>query len=266
MPNRNKLFFYYHEDVVTNEKISKLIKIAEENGFTIVDSDNEANIIASVGGDGTFLQAVRKSYFRQDCLYIGITREGESGLYCDFNIDNFDDMLHSLIHEELEVRRFPVIKAQINDGTTYYCLNEISVRSTIVKTIVIDVHIDDQQFETFRGDGLIVSTPTGSTGYSKSANGAVIDPLTACYQVSEVASLNNNQYRTLGSSFILNKGRKLCLNILQLGNDHPIISLDNEAFPIRRIYNVKVEMDDTVIKTVKLKNNSYWDRVKRTFL
>lgn len=266
MPNRNNLFFYYHKDEETKERILRLIEIAEENGFTIVDSDKEANIIASIGGDGTFLQAVRKSHFRQDCLYVGITREGESGLYCDFNIDNFDDMLHSLMHEELEVRRFPVIKAQINDGTTYYCLNEISVRSTIVKTIVIDVHIDDRQFETFRGDGLIVSTPTGSTGYSKSANGAVIDPLTACYQVSEVASLNNNQYRTLGSSFILNKGRKLRLDILQLGNDHPIISLDNEAFPIRRIYNVKVEMDDTVIKTVKLKNNSYWDRVKRTFL
>lgn len=263
---RNKLYFYYRKDKDTNEKVLELERLAEKNEFIIVDNDKEANIIASVGGDGTFLQAVRKSGFRQDCLYIGITREGESGLYCDFNIDNFDEMLHSLMHEELEIRRFPVIQVQINDGTSYYCLNEVSVRSTIVKTIVIDVHIDDRQFETFRGDGLIVSTPTGSTGYSKSANGAVIDPLITGYQVSEVASLNNNQYRTLGSSFILNKERKLSMDILQMGNDHPIISLDNEAFPIRRIHNVKVEMNDTVIKTVKLKNNSYWDRVKRTFL
>jgi len=266
LSNRNNLFFYYRQDEETNDKVEKLEKVAEENGFTIVDNYKDANIIASVGGDGTFLQAVRRSGFRQDCLYIGITREDESGLYCDFNIDNFDDMIHSLMNEELEVRRFPVINVQINDGTTFYCLNEVSIQSTIVKTIVIDVSIDDQQFETFRGDGLVVSTPTGSTGYNKSAKGAVIDPLIPSFQVSEVASLNNNQYRTLGSSFVLNKDRKLNLTIQQDGNEHPIISLDNEAHPIRRIYNVKVEMDDTVIKTVKLKNNSFWDRVKRTFL
>ncbi|MHA6252008.1 NAD kinase [Oceanobacillus sp. CAU 1775] len=263
---RNKIFFYYLHEEDTNQKVNKLIEVANENDFIIVDNHEDANIIASIGGDGTFLQAVRKSGFRQDCLYVGITREDESGLYCDFNLDNFNEMLKAIMNEEVEVRRFPLIKVQVNDGNSYYCLNEVSVRSTIVKTIVIDVTIDDNHFETFRGDGLIVATPTGSTGYSKSANGAVIDPLISGFQIAEVASLNNNQYRTLGSPFILNKQRKLTLDIQQMGNDHPIISLDNEAFPIRRIYNIKVEMDDHVIKTIKLKNNSYWDRVRRTFL
>ncbi|MCM3741180.1 NAD kinase [Oceanobacillus luteolus] len=266
MAHRNHLYFYYLKDEDTDEKVSQLTEVAQSNGYKIVDHTDEANIIVSIGGDGTFLQAVRKSGFRQDALYVGITREGESGLYCDFNLDNFNEMLHLLMHEELEVRRFPVIKTRINNGTDHYCLNEVSIRSTIVKTIVIDVLIDDCHFETFRGDGLIVSTPTGSTAYNKSANGAVVDPLIPSFQVSEVASLNNNQYRTLGSSFILNKDRKLTLNIQSTGNDHPIISLDNEANPIRKIDSIEVEMDDAVIKTVKLKNNSFWDRVKRTFL
>ncbi|MDO6448401.1 NAD kinase [Oceanobacillus profundus] len=266
MDNRKNMFFYYNRDGETDDKVETLQNLAIENGFTIVDNHKDANLIVSVGGDGAFLQAVRKTGFRQDCLYTGITREGQSGLYCDFNIDNFDQMLHSLQHDELEVRRFPIIKAQINDGNSFYCLNEVTIRSTIVKTIVMDVEIDGNHFETFRGDGLVVATPTGSTGYTKSANGAVIDPLTACFQISEVASLNNNQYRTLGSSFILNKNRHLRLNVLQTGNDYPIISLDNEAHPIRQIDNIQVTMDDCVIKTVKLKNNSYWDRVKRTFL
>jgi NAD+ kinase len=264
--SKKNMFFYYHKDGETDSKVETLHRIAEEEGFQIVDHHEDASIIVSIGGDGAFLQAVRKTGFRQDCIYTGITREGQSGLYCDFNIDNFDDMLHSLHHDELEVRRFPIIKTQVNDGIGFYCLNEVTIRSTIVKTIVIDVSIDGQHFETFRGDGLIVATPTGSTGYTKSANGAVIDPLTACYQVSEIASLNNNQYRTLGSSFILNKNRKLQLDIIQDGNDHPIISLDNEALPIRKTQSIEVLMDDKVIKTVKLKNNTYWDRVKRTFL
>jgi len=266
MTDRNHIFFYYLKDKETDSKVETLNELARQNGFTIVEDDKDANIIVSVGGDGTFLQAVRKTGFRQDCLYTGITREGQSGLYCDFNIDNFDEMLHSVQYDEKEVRRFPIIKVKINDGTSYYCLNEVTIRSTIVKTIVLDVQIDGHHFEMFRGDGLVVSTPTGSTGYSKSANGSVIDPLTSCYQVSEVASLNNNQYRTLGSSFILHKDRKLSLTILDEGNDYPIISLDNEAFSIRQIKSLEVSMNDKVIKTVKLKNNSFWDRVKRTFL
>lgn len=266
MVQRNQIFFFYLKDAKTDTKVDALGKIAKDNGFQIVDHPDKASIIVSLGGDGTFLQAVRKSGFRQDAIYVGMTRAGESGLYCDFDLDNFDEMLHSLMHEELEVRRFPVIKARINEGTEFYCLNEVSIRSTIVKTIVIDVLIDNAYFETFRGDGLIVSTPTGSTGYNKSAHGAVIDPLISSYQVSEVASLNNNQYRTLGSSFILSKDRILTLNVQPTGNDHPIISLDNEAHPITKVSSLEVKMDDTVIRTVKLKNNSFWDRVRRTFL
>ena len=81
----------------------------------------------------------------------------------------------------------------------------------MIKTLVLDVFIDDLHFETFRGDGMVIATPTGSTAYSKSLKGAVIDPLLPCMQVSELASLNNNMYRTLGSPFILSDDRKLVL-------------------------------------------------------
>ncbi len=266
MPNRKNIYFFYQKNNDLETKLQSLVELAQKNNFTIVDDHKQANVIISIGGDGTFLQAVRKTGFRQDCLYTGITQSDESGLYCDFNMDNFDEMLHSMVHEEMEVRRFPVINVQVNGETSFNCLNEVSIRSTIIKTIVVDVYIDDMQFETFRGDGLIVSTPTGSTGYSKSTQGAIIDPKIPCFQVSELASLNNNRYRTLGSSFVLSKDRKLTLDIIQDGNDYPVIGFDNEAYSIRNIKDLTVTLSDKVIKTVKLKNNSYWDRVKRTFL
>ncbi|SEQ10321.1 NAD+ kinase [Virgibacillus subterraneus] len=265
MPNRKNIYFFHQKNNLEN-KLQPLIELAQKNNFTIVDDHKQANVIISIGGDGAFLQAVRKTGFRQDCLYTGITQSNESGLYCDFNMDNFDEMLHSMVNEEMEVRRFPVINIQVNGETSFNCLNEVSIRSTIIKTIVVDVHIDDMHFETFRGDGLIVATPTGSTGYNKSTQGAVIDPKIPCFQVSELASLNNNRYRTLGSSFVLSKDRKLTLDIIQDGNDYPVIGFDNEAYSIRNIKDLTVTLSDKVIKTVKLKNNSYWDRVKRTFL
>lgn len=266
MPNQKNIYFYYQNNNEIEDKLHPLFELARENNFTIVDEVKDASIIISVGGDGAFLQAVRKTGFRQDCLYTGITHSDEAGLYCDFNLDTFDEMLHAIKHEGLEVRRFPIIDVQVNGNTSFHCLNEVSVRSTIIKSIVIDVHIDDKHFETFRGDGLVVATPTGSTGYSKSTHGAVIDPLIPCFQVSELASLNNNRYRTLGSSFVLNQDRKLTLDIIQDGNDHPVIGLDNEAYSIRNIQDITVTLSNKVIKTVKLKSNSYWDRVKRTFL
>lgn len=266
MPNRKNIYFYYNQAPNIEDTLTPLFDLAQKNGFTIVTEPKDASIIISIGGDGSFLQGVRKTDFRQDCLYVGITRSDESGLYCDFNLNSFDDILDTIENAEVEVRKFPVIDVQVNQGTTFHCLNEVSVRSTIIKTIVIDVQIDDHYFETFRGDGLIIATPTGSTGYNRSTNGAVIDPKIPCFQVSELASLNNNRYRTLGSSFVLNSDRKLTLDIVQDGNDYPIIGLDNEAFPVKNIQNITVTLSDKVIKTVKLKNNSYWDRVKRTSL
>lgn len=266
MDNRRNLFFYYPREKELEEQLTPLFDLAKKNDFTIVENSNEANIIISVGGDGAFLQAVRKTGFRQDCLYLGISRSDEAGLYCDFNLENYDQMVDSMLNEDLEVRRFPVIEVVVNNEGTFYCLNELSVRSTLIKTIVIDVSIDDNYFETFRGDGMIVATPTGSTGYNKSTHGAVVDPKTHCFQVSEIASLNNNRYRTLGSSFILDKERKLHLHVIQDGNDYPSIGLDNEAYSVRNVRDLTVTLSDKLIKTVKLKDNSYWERVRRTFL
>jgi NAD+ kinase len=267
MNERRNLYFFYPREDSLEEKMSSFLQLAEENRFTIVSEPENANIIISVGGDGTFLQSVRQTGFRQDCLYMGIKKSEEAGLYCDFNLDEYDEMVKVLMTEDLEVRRFPVLDVTINKNeATFHCLNEVSIRSSIIKSFVIDVFIDSHHFEKFRGDGLIVSTPTGSTGYNKSAHGAVIDPKLPCFQVSELASLNNNRYRTLGSPFILSGERKLRLEVIQDGNDYPVIGMDNEAFSIRNIRTLDMELSEKQIKTVKLKNNSFFDRVKRTFL
>src|SRR5690625_1002204 len=266
MPNRSNIYFYYKKDDELERQLQPLFDVATKNNCTIVKRHQDASIIISVGGDGAFLQAVRKTGFRQDCIYAGVTRSDESGLYCDCRLEHLDEMLETIANEYVEVRRLHVIKIEANGQPSFYCFNDLSVRSTIIKTIVIDVFIDDMHFETFRGDGLIVATPTGSTGYNKSTNGAVIDPLIPSFQVTELASLNNNKYRTLGSSFVLSKDRKLDLEIIQDGNNYPIIGLDNEAYSVRNIKHLSVTLSDKVIKTVRLKNNSYWDRVRRTFL
>lgn len=65
------------------------MELAQNYGFTLVDDYKKANIIASIGGDGAFLQAVRKTGFRDDCLYVGVST-GELGFYCDFHVDDHE--------------------------------------------------------------------------------------------------------------------------------------------------------------------------------
>ncbi|GIN66848.1 NAD kinase 2 [Bacillus sonorensis] len=264
--DRRNIYFFYKKNSETDEQCNMLKQLATEHGFQVVDDHRQANIIASIGGDGTFLQAVRKTNFRDDCLYVGIAKKGKAHLYADFNIHDTDKMIEATNSEQIEVRKYPLIDVTVDGTNRFQCLNEVSIRSSIIKTFVMDVFIDDLHFETFRGDGMIISTPTGSTAYNKSVEGAVVDPKLPCVQVTELASLNNNTYRTLGSPFILSADRRLTLKIVQDGNDYPIIGLDNEAFSTMHVKEVDVSLSGKVIKTIKLKDNSFWEKVKRTFL
>lgn len=266
MEKRRNLYFYHKKDADLLTKVAPLYDLVERYHFTIVKDFRKANIIASIGDDGTFLQAVRKTGFRDDCLYAGISTNGSLGMYCDFQIEDTSKMIETVATEQLEVRRYPVIEVNIDGQGTFRCLNEFSLHSSIIKTLVIDVFIDQLHFETFRGDGMIVATPTGSTAYNKSVNGSVVDPLLSCMQVSELASINNNRYRTLGSSFILGQDRTLTLKVLSEGNDQPTMGMDNEALSIRHVDKIQVTLSELKIKTLKLKDNSFWEKVRRTFL
>ncbi|NYF25181.1 NAD kinase [Sporosarcina sp. JAI121] len=266
MTDRMNIFIYSKHDEDSIDKKQKVEDALIHEGFTMSENDKDANIIISIGGDGAFLQAVRKTGFRQDCLYAGISITGKAELYCDFHYNNLFEMTETIRKAEIEVRKYPLIEVKIDNHQPFYCLNEFSIRSNIIRTFVLDLLIDDKLFETFLGDGLIISTPTGSTAYNKSVNGAVVDPLLRCFQVTELASVNNNKYRTLGSSFIMSGDRKFQLKVHQDGNVFPLIAADNEALGIQQVEHVEIGLSDKVVKTVKLKNNSFWEKVQRMYL
>ncbi|MFE4426174.1 NAD kinase [Peribacillus butanolivorans] len=266
MDTRKNIYFFHASNAEMLNKVERLAKLAKQYSYEIVQDFTKANIIVSIGDDGTFLQAVRKTGFREDCLYAGVSTTGNLNMYCDFHLEDTNKMIDAMTREQIEVRKYPTIDIQLDDQPSFYALNELSIRTSIIKTFIMDIFIDQIHFETFRGDGIIIATPTGSTAYNKSVNGAVVDPLLPCFQVSELASINNNTYRTLGSSFILSGDKTLTVHLEQNGPSYPIIGLDNEALSISYVEKVKVRLSGKVIKTVKLRDNSFWEKVKRTFL
>ncbi|OIJ10926.1 NAD kinase [Anaerobacillus arseniciselenatis] len=266
MADRRNVFLYYHPTNEVEEKLAPLIEVAKQYNFDIVSNYQEANIIISIGGDGTFLQALRKTEFQEDCLYLGINTGDHIGFYTDFTLNDIDSIVAAMKNEQVEVRKNNLIEVSVNGEKPFYCFNECSIRSNVIRTFVIDVYIDDMHFETFRGDGLIASTPTGSTAYNKSLGGAVVDPRLKAIQLTEISSLNNNEYRTLGAPLILSGDSTLTLKVVQDGNDHPIIGADNEALSIRHCHDIKVNIADKQVKMLKLKDNSFFQRVQKTFL
>lgn len=266
MTERMNIYIYCKNDEETLEKKSAVQEVLTHEGFIMTEKSDKANIIISLGNDGAFLQAIRKTGFRQDCLYAGITLNNKPSFYCDFDYHHVTEMIQMIRNAELKVRQYPLIEVTIDDRQPFYCLNEFSIRSNIIRMFTLDIMIDDTLFETFLGDGVIVSTPTGSTAYNKSVNGAVVDPLLPCFQVTELASVNTNSFRTLGSPFIMGGKRKLKLRVHQDGNDFPSMAADNEAMGIRRVEHIEIKLSDKKIKTVKLKDNSFWEKVARIYL
>lgn len=266
MPTRRNVFLFYKPTKELEEKIAPLKEIAKEYNFKIVSNYREANIIVSIGGDGAFLQALRKTEFQEECLYLGINTGDHIGFYTDFSINDINSIVEAMENEQVEVRKNPTIEVSVNDESPFFCFNECSIRSNVIRTFVIDVFIDDVYLETFRGDGLIISTPTGSTAYNKSVGGAIVDPRIKAIQLTEIASLNNNEFRTLGAPLIISGESTLTLKVVQDGNDHPIIGADNEALSIRHCHDIKIKLAQKQIKMLKLKNNSFFQRVQKTFL
>ncbi|WP_280769926.1 NAD kinase [Salipaludibacillus daqingensis] len=265
MNERNSAYLFYKPTDELEEKVQSIRKLGRKYGYTLVEDPKDANMIISFGGDGAFLQAVRKTDFREDCLYIGVN-DGRVGFYTDFSTNDLEKIELGLQSKNIEVLNYPTIEVTVDGMKSFHCLNELSIRSNIIKTFAMDVFIDDTYLETFRGDGLVVSTPTGSTAYNKSLNGAVVDPKLKSMQLTEISSINNNQYRTLGSPLILSKDRELVLKIIQDGNDHPIIAADNEALSIRHSHEVRIKVSEKEVKTLRMKDNLFIHKVKRSFL
>ena len=143
-------------------------------------------------------------------------------------------------------------------------LNEATVKR-LSKTMVADVFINNVHFERFRGDGISVSTPTGSTAYNKSLGGAVLHPTIEALQIAEVASLNNRVYRTLGSSIVVPKKDKIVIEPKH--DDRYSLSVDNRTFVYDNIDRIEYQLDQSKIHFVASPSHtSFWNRVKDAFI
>lgn len=234
----------------------------------IVIDQEQPNLVISVGGDGTLLSAFhRYSEHLEDVLFMGV-HTGHLGFYTDWRDYEIEEMVQKLQEETLTSTSYPLLEVRITytDGQPerrFLALNESTIKRGNT-TMVADVYIRDELFERFRGDGLSVSTPTGSTAYNKSVGGAVIHPSINAMQLAEIASLNNRLFRTLGSSLVIAADDWLKI-ALQPSGDY-FVTVDQLDIPQDQMAAVHYRVAKERIRFVSNRHMHFWHRVQDAFI
>ncbi|VHA60464.1 NAD kinase [Streptococcus pyogenes] len=246
---------------------SKLFAVFKDDPDFYLSKKNP-DIVISIGGDGMLLSTFHMYEKELDKVrFVGI-HTGHLGFYTDYRDFEVDKLIDNLRKDKGEQISYPILTVVISldDGRVIKAraLNEATVKR-IEKTMVADVIINHVKFESFRGDGISVSTPTGSTAYNKSLGGAVLHPTIEALQLTEISSLNNRVFRTLGSSVIIPKKDKIELVPKRLGIY--TISIDNKTYQLKNVTKVEYFIDDEKIHFVSSPSHtSFWERVKDAFI
>lgn len=169
-----------------------LIDIPRARVFT--GGEFEADFVISMGGDGTFLRTANRVADKQIPI-LGINM-GRLGFLADVTPEDINESLHSLCQGDYEVEDRAVIRVAADGrplGTAPYALNDVAIlKRDTAAMISIHTTINGEYLTTYQADGMIVSTPTGSTAYSLSNGGPIIVPGTHVFLLTAVAphSLN----------------------------------------------------------------------------
>lgn len=152
----------------------------------VIDTDDfTADFCFSIGGDGTFLRTARH-VGAKEIPVVGFNT-GHLGFLAEQSIAEAPAMVDALMRGEYDVESRSLLHA-IGIPGWGYALNEIAiVRQDTASMISVDTRLDGKPVACYRGDGLIVSTPTGSTAYNLSVGGPVVQPTAPCWVLSPIA-------------------------------------------------------------------------------
>lgn len=156
-------------------------KMIGEEGVKFEDMCEKSDFLVSLGGDGTLLSLVRRSHgYNKPVLGINA---GNLGFLADVTIDDVELFLEQLIKDEYRIDERMMIEGYVQrkDGgkEPFFAFNDVVMtRPVVSKMATIYASIDGERFNTYKGDGLIIATPTGSTAYNLASGGPVMYPLT----------------------------------------------------------------------------------------
>lgn len=252
----------------TRKVKSDLINKLYAKGFTVSKGfDHEAELTISIGGDGAFLKAVHNNKFPKMPI-IGINT-GTLGFFQEIKPEEIDEFIDRYIEGDYREEEFAMVKGEIYTRKRKFILhavNEIMLKGRHSKVVQMEVFIDGNHLQSFAGDGIMVSSPVGSTAYNFSLGGAIVHTSLHSLQLTPIAPLNSTAYRSLKSSLIVPGSTKITLNLPSRYKNSSLLVVDGDEFEYWDLEKVELTMSNKWIKRLLFKKDFYWHNLKDKFL
>ena len=221
---------------------------------------NKADFLLSIGGDGTLLKAV--TYVRESEIPIMGINTGRLGFISSISADQIDDAITDILKGNYKINERTLLELS-SDKNLFkeknFALNEVAVSKKDTSSMIrIDAYVDDEFLNTYWADGLVVSTPTGSTGYSLSCGGPIIMPGTNNIIITPNASHNLNvRPIVIGDNSVVKLKVEDRDQLALVSLDSRSRAFDSETELIIKKANFKVRLvqpqNNSLIKTIRHK-------------
>jgi NAD+ kinase len=249
---QEKAVLYIYEPflVYLQEKFEASIEC--EHFTSIKDIESDTDCLLSVGGDGTFLEASQFSV-EHNIPILGINF-GRLGFLAQVSANEIEPALDDLVEHNYTVEKRSLISVYDGDSEDFIsnALNEVTVQRNNPTMIKTTVEVDGELLSSYWSDGILISTPTGSTAYSLSAGGPLMLPDTHNFIITPIAPHNLN----IRPIVISDTSKILVKVISRKGN--AALSIDNKMFEIPSETKILIKKSQSVLNFVKLKNYNFF--------
>jgi NAD+ kinase len=223
---------------------------------------NEANMVVAFGGDGTML-AVARSVGRRGTPILGVNL-GKLGFLAEFAPEELDQAIEDILAKNYLVEDRLVLEATSPSlpERVFRAVNDLVVdKSRSPRIVDVEAHIDGAYAVTYRGDGLIISTPTGSTAYALSNNGPIVTPTSAVIGITPISP------HTLSGRPLIVPDRSTIRVVVAAESNEVLFSADGqvEAFLTPPV-EFTIRKADHTLRLVKRTDRSYFDVLRAKLL
>ncbi len=246
------------------EEISNELLKFQDVGYAVydyqdMDSDDIISVMAdsdaaiAVGGDGTTLQIAKYSAVA-GCPCLGINA-GRLGFMSGLERNELS-LLKTLVTGEYKIENRMMLDVDLGNGNHYVCLNDaVFSRGDLARLIDITVECEGRFVTKTRADGIIVSTPTGSTAYSMAAGGPVLSPDNSCFVVTPICP-----HSLINRSIVFSADKKLVITVNNDKNNNAFISFDGtDSIKISADMPVVISQSEKTARLIKIKPDNFYE-------
>lgn len=220
------------------------------------------DVVLSLGGDGTFLKTVL--YVRDSQIPILGINMGRLGFLANVNKDKINEVVALLASRSYELTARTLIQMESEHklfGAHNFALNELAIhKKDSASMISVEVHVGNEYLNNYWADGLIISTPTGSTGYSLSCGGPIVSPETPVFVITPIAPHNLNV-----RPIIIKDDLEIRVKVNDRNHNH-LLTLDSRSVHIEQKAEIIIRKAPFTVQTIQFTNFSFYDTIRDKLL